>query len=410
MPGRFVRIPLTLALALALAGLAAALAPAPAVAAAGGPFALDPLFGTGGVVSGGTIVPGFHSAGGIAVTRRRNILLAGEGEGGAALARFYPNGDLDSNYAGGVGVLALPRLSGVNDIAASEDEGAFVLSGRTTVTRVTPAGDRGEEFGNDGSVDVPILDPRFASLHFWSLAAQPDGGVLVAGIRFGSPRMVVVRLLADGSLDPGFGDAGLATVDMGPRGAGALRIAELPNGKILLGGYAQNRPALVRLLPDGTPDPSFGRNGRVFGPRRMHGSITALALRPHGGVVVAGQGATASGKTSGVFLLLFGRNGTFDRHFGPPRLVAPLRRYATPTAVVQAGTRFLIAATGPEAAIKAFSRHGRPLRTLEGTPGVPSHLTGGVHAAAQGGKLLFTWTPQHRPGRGEIRLERFTVR
>lgn len=406
MPKRFARIPL--AALLALAALATAFTPA----AAAGPLSLDPLFGTSGVASGGTTVAGFHRAGGIAVTAHRAILLASEGPSGAAVARFFPDGDLDSAYAGGVGVLYLPRLAGagVNDVAAGEGEDAFLLSGRTTVTKVTPGGSLGEAFGADGSVDVPALDPRFAALHFWSLAAQPDGGVLVAGISFGTPRMVVVRLLADGSLDPSFGEDGLATVRMGPRGSGARQIAEQPNGRILLAGYAQNRPALVRLLADGSPDPSFGRDGRVFGPRRMHGSVTALSLRPHGGIVVAGTGSTASQRISGIFVLRFGESGAFDRHFGSPNLVVPLRRYATPTAVVPLGHRVLVAATGPEAALKAFSRRGRPLGTLDGVPGIPNHQFGGINAAAQGGKLLFTWTPQHLAGKGEIRLERLLVR
>ena len=196
----------------------------------------------------------------------------------------------------------------------------------------------------------------------------------------------------------------------GPRGSGARQIAEQPNGKILLAGYAQNRPALVRLLADGTPDPGFGRNGRVFGPRRMHGSITALSLRPRGGIVVAGEGATASRRISGIFLLRFGKSGAFDRHFGSPNLVIPLRRYAMPTAVVPLGNRVVVAATGPEASLKPFSKRGRPLAMLDRVPGVPAHQFFGINAAAQGGKLLFTWTPQHHAGKGEIRLERFLVR
>ncbi len=404
MPRRPIRTPLAL-----LAALLALAAGAGGASAAPRPLMLDPFFGTGGVVSSGTFMPGFHRAGGLAVTARRAILLASSGQGGVTLARFYPDGDLDSGYAAGVGVLRLPSLSAADDVVARSDEGAYLLTEGTTVTRVGPSGLLSEGFGG-GSVYVPGLDPRLASLHFWSLAALPDGGVLVAGIRFGSPRMVVVRLLADGTPDPAFGEAGLATVPIAGRGSGAFEVAVGPDGRIVLGGYAEGRPALARLLADGRPDRGFGADGVVLAPKRLRGRITALSLRPHGGVVVAGPGFAWKHEGSGLFLLRFGRAGGLDRGFGPANLATPLRRYATPTAVALLGGRILVSATGPEPALKLFTRHGRPLRSLTGVPGVPSHQFDGVHAVAQGGKLLFTWTPEHRIGRGEIRLQRFLIR
>ncbi len=397
---------IALALLLALAALAAE---AGAAAGAKGPVSLDPYFGTGGVVSGGTFMPGFHRAGGIDVTARRNILLASSGEGGATLARFFPDGSLDSGYAGGVGVLQLPDLGRIRDVAARPDEGAYLLSGGRVVTRVTPDGSPAEGFGTAGSVFVPALDPRFAPLHFSALAATSDGGVLVAGIRFGSPRMVVVRLLENGTPDPSFGDDGLATVAIPGRGSGAFEIAVQPNGRIVLGGYALGRPALARLLANGRPDPSFGKDGVALAPARLRGRVTALSLRPQGGVLAAGPGIAWKHEGNGVFFLRYGKSGRLDRSFGPAGLATRLRRYATPTAVALVGDRVVLAATGPEPALQLYTQRGRPLQSLEGAPGVPSHLFAGIHAAQQGNKLLFTWTPEHHPGKGELRLERFLV-
>lgn len=404
MRRRSTRIALTLLLALTVG------VPVGAVAAAKRPVSLDPYFGAGGVVSSGSFMPGFHRAGGIALTASHSILLASSGQGGVTLARFFPDGSLDSGYAAGVGVLGLPGLTAVEDVAARRDEGAYLLSEGTTVTQVTPDGFLAEGFGEGGSVNVPALDPRFASLHFWALATTSDGGVLAAGIRFGSPRMVVVKLLGDGTPDPRFGEDGLATVEIPGRGSGAFEIALQPNGRIVLGGYALGRPALARLLPSGRPDRSFGEDGVVIAPARLRGRVTALSLRPHGGIVVAGPGIAWKHKGNGVFILRYGRHGDLDRGFGPPGLATELRRYATPTAVALIRNRVLISATGPEPALQLYTRRGRPLRSLAGAPGVPSHLFAGIHAVQQGAKLLFTWTPEHRPGRGEIRLERFLVR
>jgi len=384
---------------------------ADAGAAAGGkrPASLDPYFGTGGVVSSGTFMPGFHRVGGIALTGGGNILLASSGQGGATLARFFPDGSLDSSYAGGVGVLRLPDLVKVGDVAAGSDEGAYLLSGTQRVTRVTPAGSVVEGFGSDGSAYVPELDPRFGPLHFSALAVASDGDVLLAGIRWGSPRMVVVKLRSDGTPDPAFGDGGLATVAIPGRGSGAFKIAVEPNGKIVLGGYALGRPALARLYADGRPDRSFGTNGVAIAPGRLRGRVTALSLRPHGGIVVAGPGFAWKHKGNGIFFLRYGKGGNLDRRFGPPGLATELRKYATPTAIALVGGRVALSATGPEPALQLYTQRGRPLQSLEGAPGVPSHLFAGIHAAQQGRKLLFTWTPEHRPGKGEIRLERFLV-
>jgi uncharacterized delta-60 repeat protein len=404
MARRRVRNPLVLILALL------ALATAAAALAAPRPVALDSSFGTGGVVSSGTIMPGFHEAGGIAVTARRDILLASEGIGGVTLARFFPGGDLDSGYAKGVGLVQLPNLTGIGDVVAAEDESAFVLTESTTVTKVGRRGAVATGFGDEGSVQIPALDPRFEALHFRALAALPDGGVLAAGLRFGSPRMVVVRLLADGRPDPGFGEDGLATVPIAGRGSGAFTVAVQANGRIVLGGYALGRPALARLLAGGRPDRSFGGDGVVLAPKRLRGRVTALSLQPHGGILVAGPGIAWRNKGNGVFLLRYGRTGERDPRFGPRGLAARLPRYATPTAMAAIGGRFLLSATGPEASLKLFSRRGRPLDSLEGAPGIPSRQFHGIHAAAQAGKLLFAWTPPHRIGHGEIRLERFLVR
>lgn len=405
MPRRSRLIPL----ALVAAALTSAVATGGA-AAARGPVALDPLFGTGGVVSSGTIMPGFHQAGGLAVTRGGDILLASSGQGGVTLARFLPDGDLDSGYAAAVGVLRLPSLSAADDVVARDDEGAYLLSEGTTVTRVGPSGLLVAGFGAGGSVNVPALDPRFSSLHFWSLAALPDGGVLVAGIRFGSPRMVVVQLRPDGTPDPEFGDDGLATVPIAGRGSGAFTVAVQASGRIVLGGYALGRPALARLFADGRPDRSFGEDGVVLAPKWLRGRVTALSLRPHGGVVIVGPGFVRQHKGNGVFLLRYGRTGARDRGFGPAGLVTQLPRYATPTAVAFVRDRILLSVTGPEPALQLYTKRGRPLPPLAGVAGIPSRRFVGVHAVAQGGKLLFTWTPEHRPGRGEIRLERFLVR
>ena len=66
-------------------------------------------------------------------------------------------------------------------------------------------------------------------------------------------------------------------------------IAVQTDGKIVAAGSAGDNVGLVRYLPNGTLDPSFGTAGRVttdFGRREEAG---AVVLQPDGRIIVAGD-------------------------------------------------------------------------------------------------------------------------
>lgn len=102
---------------------------------------------------------------------------------------------------------------------------------------------------------------------------------------------------ADGDLDPSFGGTGIVTV-----GAGALTsiygrdVAVQSDGRIVVAGYIAGGGntdfGLVRVLPDGTADASFGNAGRVRLPfdQVPEGAdfATELLLRAGGSMWVAG--------------------------------------------------------------------------------------------------------------------------
>jgi uncharacterized delta-60 repeat protein len=92
------------------------------------------------------------------------------------------------------------------------------------------------------------------------IAAVVDDGTLLR------PRGAVLRLLADGSLDATFGVGGIATVEP-PPGYVSTRAEAMvldPAGRIVIAGEVEDDiPAVMRLLPDGSPDPAFGTGGVV---------------------------------------------------------------------------------------------------------------------------------------------------
>lgn len=110
-------------------------------------------------------------------------------------------------------------------------------------------------------------------------------------------------------LDPAFGAGGVVRTDLG--GSDTLvDVVVQPDGRIVAAGNAGG-VALVRYLPDGSLDPSFGSGGIVTGPS---GSAAAVGLQSDGGIVVAGS-SVVSGESE-MTVMRFDSTGALDPAFG----------------------------------------------------------------------------------------------
>jgi uncharacterized delta-60 repeat protein len=156
-------------------------------------------------------------------------------------------------------------------------------------------------FGNDGTVVYNTGSTNGAS--FAEYAGQPhaltldkQGRILVGGGSDAS--LLLLRYLPGGSLDPSFGDGGVVSLYESLGGGDPKYIARrveavkvLPGGKIIVVWLerAPRQPVtrILRLLPDGTIDHSFS------GPRGKQAAISripaALALLGGGGMLVGGR-------------------------------------------------------------------------------------------------------------------------
>src|SRR6185436_17489443 len=137
-----------------------------------------------------------------------------------------------------------------------------------------------------------------------AVALQADGKIVAAGSTdnalFGAEHRIDValaRFQPDGSLDTSFGSGGVVTTNVFDNEDRATAVAILPDGRILIGGFARTfgfgshyEFLLARYLPDGQRDPSFGINGvrttDFFGSWDF---ARALALQPDGKIVAAGE-------------------------------------------------------------------------------------------------------------------------
>jgi uncharacterized delta-60 repeat protein len=122
-------------------------------------------------------------------------------------------------------------------------------------------------------------------------AVQPDGKVLFAYVPNAGGNLVVGRLTTGGVLDATFGTAGLQTVAANASSScqhGTIIVA--PDGSIFVSGCT--KPAattyayVVKLQPNGTPDPSWGSSGISVISTVASGLQERLALQDDGKVVL----------------------------------------------------------------------------------------------------------------------------
>src|SRR5581483_11574797 len=101
-----------------------------------------------------------------------------------------------------------------------------------------------------------------------------------------------VAAAAPGDLDTSFaGGAGFVTRDLGARDF-AHGVAIQPDGKIVVagqtGGLTTSSMFVMRLNPDGQPDPAFGNTGLTEPVFSFQDTAAAVALQPDGRIVTAG--------------------------------------------------------------------------------------------------------------------------
>jgi uncharacterized delta-60 repeat protein len=172
------------------------------------------------------------------------------------------------------------------------------------VVSLTSAGTPTAGFGTGGVVSLPIdfQDNMFGT--DGDLDLQPDGKILVGLLENWPEDWVVHRLVAaTGAPDPTWGTAGAATVSTG--GAGHDAIGDLlvqADGTVYVAGSAQGLDeTTARLRSDGTLDTSFGGgDGRITMPGVTDGGALHLTPMGDGQVAVSiGRGSSATGTEQG---------------------------------------------------------------------------------------------------------------
>ncbi|MBI3804328.1 MAG: hypothetical protein HY282_11270 [Nitrospirae bacterium] len=172
-------------------------------------------------------------------------------------------------------------------------------------------------FGTGGKVITPV---GFGSDSAVGVVVQQDGKVIVAGNTFNGANsdFLLLRYNPDGTLDTSFGTKGKVLIDFG-LGDTARALALDSIGRIVVAGSAFNGTkydfAVARYTTQGTPDTSFGVNGKAITQIGSGDDVaSALAIRSDNFILVVGS--SYNGNNTDYALVLYNDSGLLDTTFG----------------------------------------------------------------------------------------------
>lgn len=244
---------------------------------------LDPLFGTAGsltwdVPGGGDrdeiddVVPLDDGTG-------RYYVAGSQSTTEGFIARFHPNGTLDTTFSAGDGsdgYLVYTDGTAPSNFSrlALHADGRIVLAtwvsnaeSPTLFRRYLATGAIDPSFDDDGSIVIDTCDPNANNNPAWQhrMLVDSQDRILVAGSCSYDPGVesgwTVTRLLEDGSLDPNFATGGFWQWNYSTAWEPMGSVTIDTQGRVVVTGETraggQISATWVRLLDDGTPDPTF---------------------------------------------------------------------------------------------------------------------------------------------------------
>lgn len=302
---------------------------------------LDASFGTGGIVTNSITSGSGFGNGDIGVSlvvlgflkQPRTITVGGysyaNGTNYFTLARYNSAGAFDTTFGtNGNGIVTVPFGPGVDAAASAmaDQSGKFVLAGYEGIyshnydfaaARFNPDGSPDINFANGGvlTVDIANLDSKAQGV-----AIQSDGKVVAAGSANNSTNeaFALARYNSDGSPDTSFGLNGKLMTVVGTNDSAANAVQIQSDGRIVAAGTGNTGGsfAVVRYNANGSLDTNFGGAGKAITPG---GSANAMAIQPDGKIVVAGK---TSGSPQHFGIVRYTTNGVLDTSLGGTGMVS----------------------------------------------------------------------------------------
>lgn len=378
---------------------------------------LDTSFGQGGMVTT-DFAGGADYAQAVVIQSDGKIVVAGYADMGGvtgtdfALVRYNADGSLDTSFGQGGKV--------TTDFAADGDYGQALLiqsNGKIIVAGTSSSGATSDDFAlarynTDGSLDTSFgqggkVTTNFGPLSIedaYAAALQADGKIVLAGMVHTntSDDFALARYNSDGSLDTGFGSAGLVTTDFGSTNDTAHAIVIQSDGKIIAGGYSINGSqnfALARYNADGTLDASFDGGKITTDFNGGADTLEGLVLQTDGKVIAAGFSFPRRSSVPQVALARYNGDGSIDTTFGASGKVLTVlagNEDAGEAVALQSDGRIVVAGYARDASFNgqfAVVRYGGD--QVAAIP--PTANAGGPYTVFEGGAVQLDGTQSSDP-------------
>jgi uncharacterized delta-60 repeat protein len=307
-----------------------------------------------------------------------------------AVVRYNSDGSLDGQFSGdGKLTTAVGSSDDFGYGIALDGVGRILVAGGSydgnnydfSLVRYNLDGSLDSAFSGDGRLTTSI---GVGSATGYDVKVQPDGKIIVAGVcQDGSGNFAIARYDANGALDHAFGSGGVVTLDFLGAADQARSIALQPDGGIVVAGIASNGGysgiGVVRLNVDGSLDASFDDDGKLAAPV-YDDNGTSVYLQGDNKILVAGFGQSQSspGDSYNFILSRYNADGSLDTTFDRPALTAAATEHQPLIHTLPAG-RFTDPDAGDTLTYSATKSDGSALPgwltinpttgALSGTPG-----------------------------------------
>ena len=248
---------------------------------------------------------------------------------GYTFVQYGKGGALDTGFGqSGFAATSGPFTVEYVPLVQRDDRIVTVPVPATGLTRLTSEGSPEPGFVTDGAANVDW----FSQTLWTKVAQQTDGKIVVAGSAH--PSLRLARFNQDGTLDSSFNGSGTVIIPAGQSTDDAVpAMAIQPDGKLVISGWSQFVSdagkayagiSIFRYNADGTPDTTFGNNGKTVATASndalgVYGNYTprGIAIQPNGRLIVHGvENQFATPTTQSAVLLGFTPAGTVDSTFG----------------------------------------------------------------------------------------------
>jgi uncharacterized delta-60 repeat protein len=257
----------------------------------------------------------------------------------AIIARCNENGTLDTQF-GTNGIVTFPpsTITGMtsNSIVriAIQTDNKIIAVGFTQNSSINYLLLR---YNSDGTLDTSFNTTGYFTSLFgasqsesYGLAIQPNGQILVVGT-INNNQILVARHNSNGTLDTSFGspngyvlppNTGIANGYTGFFGTFVIQLQS--NGKIIVAASSTVSPnvtaqiIIIRLLPNGTIDSTFGTNGITTTNIGYASLPNDMLISPSDEIIIAGRSVPVANGTNQFAVAKYTAQGFLDPSFGYP--------------------------------------------------------------------------------------------